>query len=70
MAHEECKSYAPTMFAQHTELFPEDRRQSILDGVVLVGMTPFEARLRGGGLLHTRLSRIKQSGPRMLNLSK
>ena len=52
MAHEECKSYAPTMFAQHTELFPEDRRQSILDGVVLVGMTPFEARLRGGAFAY------------------
>ncbi|MFO0298908.1 MAG: hypothetical protein ACK537_15120, partial [Pseudomonadota bacterium] len=36
----------------HPELFPEDRRQSILDGVVLIGMTPFEARLAGGAFAY------------------
>jgi hypothetical protein len=48
MTPEERRHYAQTMFAQHPELFPEDRRQSILNGVVLIGMTPFEARLAGG----------------------
>ena len=52
MTPEERNSYAQTMFAQHPELFPEDRRQSILDGVVLIGMTPFEARLAGGAFAY------------------
>ena len=52
MTPEERDSYAQTMFAQHPELFPEDRRQSILDGVVLIGMTPFEARLAGGAFAY------------------
>ena len=52
MTPEERSSYAQTMFAQHPELFPEDRRQSILDGVVLIGMTPFEARLAGGAFAY------------------
>lgn len=52
MTPEERISYAQTMFAQHPELFPEDRRQSILDGVVLLGMTPFEARLAGGAFAY------------------
>lgn len=50
--HGERNRYAQTMFAQHPELFPEDRRQSILDGVVLIGMTPFEARLAGGAFAY------------------
>jgi hypothetical protein len=49
---EERNSYAKTMFAQHPELFPEDRRKSILDGVVVIGMTPFEARLAGGAFAY------------------
>ena len=52
MMRKERNSYAQTMFAQHPELFPEDRRQSILDGVVLIGMTPFEARLAGGAFAY------------------
>ncbi|AON56071.1 hypothetical protein [Herbaspirillum seropedicae] len=52
MTPEERSSYAQTMFAQHPELFPEDRRQSILEGVVLIGMTPFEARLAGGAFAY------------------
>ena len=52
MTPEERHNYAQTMFAQHPELFPEDRRQSILDGVVLIGMTPFEARLAGGAFAY------------------
>ena len=52
MTLEERSSYAQTMFAKHPEIFPEDRRQSILDGVVLIGMTPFEARLAGGAFAY------------------
>ena len=52
MTPEERNSYAKTMFSQHPEFFPEDRRQSILDGVVLIGMTPFEARLAGGAFAY------------------
>jgi hypothetical protein len=52
MTPEERKSYAQTIFLQHPELFPEDRRQSVLDGVVLIGMTPFEARLAGGAFAY------------------
>jgi hypothetical protein len=49
---EERRSYAQTIFVQHPELFPEDRRQSVLDGVVLIGMTPFEAKLAGGAFAY------------------
>ena len=52
MTPEERKSYAKTMFAQHPELFPEDRQQSILDGIVEIGVTPFEARLAGGAFAY------------------
>ncbi|WP_050478003.1 hypothetical protein [Herbaspirillum rhizosphaerae] len=52
MTPEERNSYAQTMFAQHPELFPDDRRQSILDGVVVSGMAPFEARLAGGAFAY------------------
>ena len=52
MTPDERRNYAQTMFAQHPELFPEDRRQSILDGVVVLGMTPFEARLAGGAFAY------------------
>lgn len=48
MTPDERNTYAQNMFKQHPELFPEDRRQSILNGVVVLGMTPFEARLAGG----------------------
>ena len=52
MTPEERSRYAQTMFAEHPELFPEDRRPSILNGVVLLGMTPFEARLTGGAFAY------------------
>ncbi len=48
----EREKYAQTMFAQHPELFPVDRRSSILNGIVELGMTPFEARLAGGGFAY------------------
>lgn len=48
MTLEERNKYAQTMFEQHPELFPEENRSSILNGIVMLGMTPFEARLAGG----------------------
>lgn len=48
MTPDERRNYAQAMFAQHPEIFPEDRRLSILNGVVTLGMTPFEAKLAGG----------------------
>ena len=52
MTPAERNEYSKTMFAQHPEFFPEDRRFSILSGVVLLGMTPFEARLAGGAFTY------------------
>lgn len=52
MMPNESKTYAQKMFAQRPELFPENRRQSILNGVVVLGMTPFEARLAGGAFTY------------------
>ena len=49
---QERQQYAQTMFAQHPTHFPEARRQSILDGVILNGMTPFEAKLAGGAFAY------------------
>lgn len=51
MTIDERKNFAQLMFAKHPELFPEDRRSSILDGVVALGMTPFEAKLAGGAFV-------------------
>ena len=48
MTPTERRKYAQTIFTQYPELFPEDRRSSILSGVVELGMTPFEAKLAGG----------------------
>ena len=48
MTPEERRAYALDMFQQNPELYPEERRQPILDGRVEPGMTPFEARLAGG----------------------
>lgn len=50
------------MFARHPELFPENRWSSILDGVVLIGMTPFEARLAGGAFVY-RVAADKEKWP-------
>jgi hypothetical protein len=52
MTPDERGNYAQIMFAQHPELFPENRRPSILLGVVILGMTPFEARLAGGSFAY------------------
>ncbi len=52
MTPDERKNYAQTMFAQHPEQFPEERRPSILNGIVTLGMTPFEAKLAGGAFAY------------------
>jgi hypothetical protein len=46
------QSSAKAMFATYPQFFPEERRQSILDGVVLLGMTPLEARSAGGAFFY------------------
>ena len=46
--HAERIEYANDMFAKHPELFPIEHRQSILNGRIDLGMTPFEAKLAGG----------------------
>jgi hypothetical protein len=46
------QSSAKAMFAAYPKFFPEERRQSILDGVVLLGMTPLEARSAGGAFFY------------------
>lgn len=43
---------ANKIFMTYPKLFPEERRQSILDGVILIGMTPFEAKLAGGAFFY------------------
>jgi hypothetical protein len=52
MTPEERSNYARTMFEQNPEVFPKDRRPSILKGVVTLGMAPFEARLAGGAFAY------------------
>jgi hypothetical protein len=42
------QAFALKMFAERPELFPEERRQAILEGRVTLGMTPYEAKLAGG----------------------
>ena len=48
MTPNERNEYARSMFLKHPELFPENRRPSILKGIIELGMTPFEAKLAGG----------------------
>jgi hypothetical protein len=52
MTPEERKTYAQSLFTEHPEAFPEERRPSILKGIVTLGMTPFEARLAGGAFAY------------------
>lgn len=48
MTPEERREYSETLFQQHPEAFPLEHRKPILEGIVTLGMTPFEARLAGG----------------------
>lgn len=52
MTPNERKIYAQTLFDQHPESFPENRRDLILKGRIELGMTPFEARLAGGAFAY------------------
>ena len=49
---DEHSANAQKMFNLHPKLFPEERRASILAGVVLQGMTPLEARLAAGAFFY------------------
>lgn len=44
----ESQAIARKTFAEYPGLFPMERRQSILDGRIILGMTPYEAKLAGG----------------------
>lgn len=48
MTPNERKEYAITLFEQHPECFPENRRTAVLKGIIELGMTPFEAKLTAG----------------------
>ncbi|EWS77133.1 hypothetical protein LPH50_04850 [Xylella taiwanensis] len=48
MIADENREYAEQMFKEYPKLFPKERRSSILHGIILIGMTPFEAKLAGG----------------------
>ena len=48
MTPAERKAYAQRMFAEEPAAFPGSHRPAILQGVVLPGMAPFEARLAAG----------------------
>lgn len=48
MKLDQRQAYAVTMFKKHPEVFPLGRQQSILDGVISIGMTPFEAQMARG----------------------
>ena len=43
---------AQNYFDQYPQYFPKERRQSILNGVVVLGMTPFEAKLAAGAFYY------------------
>jgi hypothetical protein len=48
----ERKIYVETMFSQHPELFSQDHRKSILEEIVTIGMSPYEASLAGGAFAY------------------
>jgi len=52
MTPEERRDYALRMFAEQPAYFPIAHRASILEGRVLIGMSPFEARLAGGAFAY------------------
>ncbi|ACA13139.1 hypothetical protein [Xylella fastidiosa] len=52
MIPDEDREYAESMFKEHPEIFPKERRSSILHGIILLGMTPFEAKLAGGAFFY------------------
>jgi hypothetical protein len=52
MTIEERQQYARDMFRQHPAYFPAQHREPILNGRVLPGMAPFEARLAGGAFVY------------------
>jgi hypothetical protein len=52
MTPEERKNNAKNMFNQYPDIFPLKNHSLILNGIVAVGMTPFEARLAGGAFTY------------------
>jgi hypothetical protein len=56
---EDRKSRIEAQFARYPKLFREKYRPSILQGVVVLGMNPREAKLAGGGVCVSSPSRSK-----------
>lgn len=48
MTNEDRQAFARSAFEKEPQYFPEERRASIIAGVITLGMTPDEARLAGG----------------------
>ena len=52
MTPEERRDFARRQFAEQPRYFPTAHRASILDGRILLRMSPFEARLAGGAFAY------------------
>ena len=52
MPNDERRAGVLKMFTQEPDFFREERRASILKGVVEIGMSPHEARLAGGAFFY------------------
>ena len=52
MTPEERRDFARRMFAEQPLYFPTRHRASIMAGRILLGMSPFEARLAGGAFAY------------------
>jgi len=52
MTPQERRDYTLRIFAEHPAYFPITHRASILEGRILLGMSPFEARLAGGAFAY------------------
>ena len=49
---EEIRQYVQKNIDENPNLVPESHRESILNGVITLGMTPFEAKLAGGAFAY------------------
>lgn len=52
MLSDEDQAEARQMFKEHPHMFPEQNRPAILAGRIVVGMSPLETKLAGGGFTY------------------
>lgn len=52
MTPEERDTYVQSMIAEHPDLFPEERRALVMNGTVVLGMTPDEAHMAAGAFAY------------------